>query len=196
MQRGKSLLEVVKEGLVGRVNRCARCGHVPLIIIAKVIALAAILVPCLLQFPLAAFGQDRPDGIDSGLVLKKRAGECVEGERIVADSGDAARKGGLVLNDGRTKNGNSLTTDGQSVANSLPRPLRYDANDKHGKKAKAPSLGVSKASDPFDHGLWWLLVGAFVVAVMPAVIAKHNVNVTGDRGKVRPQGADARGRPC
>jgi hypothetical protein len=25
---------------------------------------------------------------------------------------------------------------------------------------------------------------------------RHNVDVTGDRGKARPKGADARGRPC
>jgi hypothetical protein len=25
---------------------------------------------------------------------------------------------------------------------------------------------------------------------------RHNVDVTGDRGTVRPKGADARGRPC
>lgn len=156
MQHGKSLLEVLKEGLVGRVNRRARCGHVPLVIKAKAAVFATILIPCFLQFPLPALGQERPDGIDSGLVLKKGAGECINGKRVVADSGDSARKGGfVVVNSG---------SDGVPSVMQRSEPMTSQKDGQRSGNTKKPPVGGAE-NEAEDLHVLLSLIPMYLVAL-------------------------------
>lgn len=59
-------------------------------------AFAAILIPCLLQFPLMAHWKDRHDVVNNGLVPGKRISESTATHKAVSDIGKLCSKGDFV----------------------------------------------------------------------------------------------------
>ncbi len=92
-------------------------------------AFTAILIPCLLQFPLMAFGQDRADGIDRRLVPLKCAGKCVNGVGAVGDGCNLGGKSGFVSVDGKANGICSISTTGGDYADESKNKRTDDAKE-------------------------------------------------------------------
>ena len=115
MQSMKRVFEFVEHGFTAtKIHRACR-GNPTTTIRKYARTLAAVLVPCLLQFPLVAAGQVRTDGVNGGLVPVKVFSECVKTKGIAGDGGNAVRKCGFVDNNVSAKNGAPITADGKVV---------------------------------------------------------------------------------
>lgn len=87
MKNQKSFFEVSEKLLVCGVKRCI-AGCYKFFSFKNPIVFAAIFVPCLLQFPLVACGQDGTDSVDGFFMPVKCTGESVHSKSVITDGGN------------------------------------------------------------------------------------------------------------
>jgi hypothetical protein len=116
-------------------------GHHDIFFIIKssVIHFAAIIIPCLLQLPLVAFGQDGADGVDSGLVDFEIVGESIQFDGVVAKRGNTVRESGFV---------------GMHSISQSQIPLQRKSASDPDKRDHDGDKHVSVFSKYLDH--WWI----------------------------------------
>ncbi len=85
----ESDFKLVEHFFVRGVKHCVVCLDILFWFKTKDSVLAAIVIPCLLQFLLVAFGQDVANGVNGGHMLLEVSGKSVQGKRIIGDSRDA-----------------------------------------------------------------------------------------------------------
>jgi hypothetical protein len=139
----KSFFEVVPQlaigGVLREVNHCARGFYKAFVVKAKVSAFAAIFIPCLLQFPLMAFGQERTNGVNGGLVPVEVSGESVNGKGIVGNGSGA-------VGEGRLEGVNGISND--------QVPLQRKGTTKSDERNQDGGESASIFGKDFDH--WWI----------------------------------------
>lgn len=146
MKRKKAFFEFVKQlaigGVIGEINGSTGSLYKSFVVKSKAIIFAAILVPCFLQFPLLAFGQERTDGVNGSRVPLKVSGECVKTEGIVAESGGAISKGGL---EGVNRRAHGITS---AVPNS--KPLSNQQNEQRSSDTEEQHIGLREGRRHHD----------------------------------------------
>lgn len=133
----ESFLQKFKKFLVCGVTR--HIARLDKIFSFKDVTFSAILVPCILQFALVAFGQDRADSINSIFMPIKCTTESVATKQVITDC--------------RNFRGESGFVDMNSVANrqvSLQDKCTQDSN----KTNQDGSQSAPEFSQYFNH--WWL----------------------------------------
>ncbi len=123
-------------------------------------AFAGILIPCLLQFPLVAFGQDRHDGIDCGFVFLECLCESAKTSIAISDVGDFISKRSLEFNDSRVNNVMVSTTQSKLMSN---------------KNACKPADNSNDCGDYWD----WYIYGALPFLIwLPILTTPMYKNIT------------------
>ena len=139
MKRFESSFEFAEHFFVLGVKKCVERLNILFGFKLKISVLAAILIPCLLQLPLIAFGKDRADGVDSRLVPLECTGECVDSVGAVGDGCNLWGKSGF-------ENENSIS--------SCQIPLQGEGTTNRNKRNQNGSENTSKFKKDFDH--WWI----------------------------------------
>jgi hypothetical protein len=128
-------------------------------------AFAAILIPCLLQFPLVAFGQERHDGINGNFIFLEGVGESTKTSIAISDAGDFISKRGFEFNDSRVNNIMVSTTQSKLMSN------------KNACKSTNDSNYCGDYWDWYIYGVLPFLIW-LPILTMP-MYKKHNVKVRG-----------------
>lgn len=135
-----------------------RAGHLYILFGVKssVISLAAILVPCFLQFSLVAFGQDGADGIDGGLVRLEIISERVEPNGSVGKGGNPVGEGEFV----------GMNGVAQPTSSMLPvvDPRIKERHEKSADSAKKISVGSCESKSEYLHAILALVLMLLVTA--------------------------------
>lgn len=147
----------------------------------KTVAFSAILFPCLFHTGAVFPSEKQHSAIDGSFVLEKCIGECVHG-------GGAVLKCNNLIGEGITKfvcdpsvTGSSFAQHGKCMTDTMPGPLRQNPDNEQRNKPKHPSVGVTKGGDPFNHDLFWLLLGGLIIVLPSWRVLKPNVEVRGDK---------------
>lgn len=126
MQHLKPFFEVSKKFFVGRIQRGAGGLYKTFLFKAKSIIFASIFVPCLLQIPLVAFGQDGTYVVNGVLVPLESFGESVKAEGVIADGGYLGSEGRFIIGDGGTEDISFVPPQGKPMGRHHPK---QDASD-------------------------------------------------------------------
>jgi len=142
-------------------------------------AFATIFIPCLLQFPLMAYGKDGHDVVNSGLMPGKGISESTVTHKAVSDIGKLGGKSSLVGVDGRT---NSV----QSV------PIVYDPEaskkqDQRSGNTEKPQVGGAEGDIENAHILL-SVIQMYMVTLWTIwrLLMTSNVELTGGALLRRP----------
>ena len=162
----KIFFELFEKITICRINHCTHGGNKFFRFKANIFIFAiytTILIPCLLQFPLIAFGQDGHDFVDSGLMNIKISGECIKSKSIIIDSGDTIRKGRLIRKNGATKNCLFVPPVGKKMADTLKDNSKNSTKEQGDNNSVEPSFFYRQFVDPFSHEpadsiLFWAIV--------------------------------------
>lgn len=116
------------------------------------IVLAAIFIPCLLQFPVISFGQDGANIVNSGLVTAESNRESIHSIKVITDGGNFRSEGGF-------EDGDS-SSNLSSFAPPVGKPVDGNITKKDNHKA-------NKSEDSFsfqDDDFWLLYLLLFLFA--------------------------------
>lgn len=157
MKRIESVFQLTKHAFIRGIEHGVECLDVFLRIKTKSGAVAAILIPCLLQFPLMAFGQDSPDGVNGSPVPVEVSGEGVNGKGVVGNCGSAVGKGRLECVNGWTQ--------GVSFVVEPSEPLPNKHQQQRTSRSGEPQLTFSEG-DSVDFHLFAPLLLMWAVAII------------------------------
>lgn len=163
MKRSESAFQISKPSLLRRVKQGGAGLNVLDRLKPKARTLAAILVPCLLQLPLVAFGQERPNDVDRSFVPLKATCERVDSKAVVGNGGDLRGESQLVGVGGNAK-----------IACPTGLTARQDAKEDNSQRssgAKKESFSGGKKDSEYFHVIaitfvWWVLA-ALIFAPWP-----------------------------
>jgi hypothetical protein len=130
-------------------------------------AFSAILIPCLLQFPLVAFRQERHDGINGGFVFLEGVGGSSKVSVAIPESRDFARKLGLESTNSGTDSIMPTTTQSKLMSNKNARKSPDNSN--------------------YCGNYWvWYIYGVLPLLIWLPILTmpmfdKHNVKLSGAR---------------
>lgn len=124
MQHPKPFFEIFEKLLVCGVQRHITSGNK--IFSIKAATFSLIFIPCLLQFPFIASGQDGANVIDGGLMTTESNRKSVLREQVVADGGYLGGEGGFIFLDGGTDNISLVSPQGKPMGGQHPK---QDASD-------------------------------------------------------------------
>ncbi|MBA3008385.1 MAG: hypothetical protein KJ900_12810 [Proteobacteria bacterium] len=163
----KSFFKVIKMFFIINKHECGTGSlNKAKVVKTKVIVFAAIFIPCLLQFPLVVFGQDRTDGVNSGLVELQSNSKGVDGERIIADGSNFGGKSRFVSNNSSSKLSSFTPPVGKTVDGNIPKKDNHKANK-------------SEDSFSFQDDDYWLL--RFYLFLFAGFLVAHSGNKEGQQ---------------
>jgi len=147
MKNLKPIFEFFEKLLVCGVQRHIASGNK--IFPIKAATFALILIPCLLQFPLIALGQDGTDGINGCLVPFKCDRESVHSVKAIVDGGYFRGEGRFIFLDSGPENRPSFSGNGESMTDSLNNPVSNNTENKSCKQSIHPCFSSSERIN--DH---------------------------------------------
>jgi hypothetical protein len=170
----KATFKIIKKLFVfipSTKHSCRGGGHKTNRIKAKIIAFSAIVIPCLLQFPLVAFGQGNPSGINGTFVSFECARKSIHCESVVADGGNFGSKSRFVRDDSGANNIPSTAPQSKLMSN---------------KNACKPADDGNYCGDYWD----WYIYGVLPFLIWLPILTmpmfeKHNVKLRGARSASR-----------
>ncbi len=129
----------------------------------KIVVFTAVLVPCLLQFSLIAFGQNGVNIIDSSLDIVEVNRKHIKSREIIVDVSNLIGKNRFVFNNMRTQGIYSISFDGQNMTETIQSPSNNKSRKESNNSTIKPSFFHRQFVDPFhyepaDSILYWAFV--------------------------------------